>query len=871
MLETPFVIKDAPTSQDTKKLVPMSLSLVVKKEKILQMKAAKLDKLLSQRKNILDDLQKCHENLLMKNGQLQERSHLRRDKLASLRAFLEEHCRDDRPALCDAIGANELTAIAEKCYLMKDVLFGLADKRAGLEQQCMEFEEHMTREKGYVEARAERLCEARSTLGLLLEDMKSTQWNIASDQVKLDNEEHYLNAIREKMRCQNVIVEEYDFTFKAKKAEFGDAWHNYECMVQEEYRHLMIANEDARSIQQEFQKLLEENGATCLVDKEEFQLANDLRIRQHELSEKLANVKMSKRELGLRQKQEKRMLAITQSSMKAKIDQLTWLNRQCVQFTLEKNEATRVYSAHEAAYSSFRENHNVAMTTLDLQIKDAEKHIKTTERAIVTRNKKVSALNKKVLQRTRILQEWQAKMNEKQDAVLKLAPIQELLNAENLSLQEALECAQRREEELQQLNTSQEVESLKLRESCAALEAEIQQMHTTMSMLNDRIHCIQTVVKNRIDDIREKFLHGFVADDAKNLRQLLDKEIISWVKKATDEVNAAVACEVPKLKEKYKILAAETRKKFGKMTKQKEKDYKAKIDKLKTLGERNTITSIGTQGKIANQAHQDNYTTDHDEKNETRKLFESDDKSNEAKMCRLVRNETGVCKQSSSAEQPSSQSHSTQRKAKEESEQAPKSARRQLALGLTLVDESHGKTKERKDVFSAETAAASLCQRDDPGVTTYEKQRSRCNVARHSRLKRRSQAQKTGKTAAMIIPPELPVVIEKSCDVTRLHQDVIEMEALYHRESPVGCDDNFAVSTPAKFTDTVKTTSTIASQGAAKKQPKQKVRKGTSKRRTSTKASHRSRQAKWGHCNLGHSQLGVRSVDWSAADTFSFD
>ncbi|KAF4027925.1 hypothetical protein GN244_ATG20416 [Phytophthora infestans] len=115
--------EDTPTSQDAKTLVP----IVAKKEKILQMEVAKLGKLLAQRNEMLDGLQESHEYLLTTNGQLQERSRLRRERLVSLRTLLEagqEQHGKDKTGVCDVIGVNELDATAEKCGVLKGIILG---------------------------------------------------------------------------------------------------------------------------------------------------------------------------------------------------------------------------------------------------------------------------------------------------------------------------------------------------------------------------------------------------------------------------------------------------------------------------------------------------------------------------------------------------------------------------------------------------------------------------------------------------------------------------------------------------------------------------------------------------------------------------
>lgn len=202
----------------------MFVCSVAKKEKILQMEVTKLEKLLCQRNEMLCGLRGSHEYLLTTNGQLQcvvvynfvigectgsdgllrlgrERSRRRREKLVSLRMLLGAGQEEDgmtKLRYCDAAGMNEVDATAEKCGVLKDILLGLVDKHAGLEQRCMGLEEQTSRETVALRAKEERLNEGmrterrttlavavsyvlfglvRCTLHLLLEDIRSTQWN----------------------------------------------------------------------------------------------------------------------------------------------------------------------------------------------------------------------------------------------------------------------------------------------------------------------------------------------------------------------------------------------------------------------------------------------------------------------------------------------------------------------------------------------------------------------------------------------------------------------------------------------------------------------------------------------------------------------
>ncbi|CAI5712189.1 unnamed protein product [Peronospora destructor] len=222
-----------PASQDAKTLVPLSLSLVAKKEKILQMEVTKLKKMLCQRNEMLSSLQEGHEYLLMTNGQLQARRCLHREKLVSLRTLLDANPAADKvnkSHLSDAVGVNELDATAEKCDVLKDIMLGLVDKHAGLEQRCMGLEEQMSRETMALISKEEQLKEARSTLDLLREDIRSTQWNFEYDQVELAQEEKLDAALQSR---------------KSTVEDLQISWQNYEGMIHEEHRQLAIANKSA--------------------------------------------------------------------------------------------------------------------------------------------------------------------------------------------------------------------------------------------------------------------------------------------------------------------------------------------------------------------------------------------------------------------------------------------------------------------------------------------------------------------------------------------------------------------------------------------------------------------------------------------------
>ena len=182
-----------------------------------------------------------------------------------------------------------------------------------------------------------------------------------------------------------------------------------------------------------------------------------------------------------------------------------------------------------SAYQAFLNEHKASVTSCENQLKDAEILLKTTEHAISARKKKLAPVNKKLAQKTEVLAEWKLKISTNQEQVVQSAATKKLVDAEILAVQNALEQASLNVERTQQLRTTQDMESEKLRSSCVTLESEIQQIHKTLAMLKDDTAAAQTAVKNRVDEIRDKFLSTFVVDDANILIELLNKKVCGTV------------------------------------------------------------------------------------------------------------------------------------------------------------------------------------------------------------------------------------------------------------------------------------------------------------------------------------------------------
>ncbi|CAI5713050.1 unnamed protein product [Peronospora effusa] len=912
-------IEDMPVSQDAKTLVPLSLSLVAKKERILQMEVTKLEKMLVQRNEMLCNLQESHEYLLMTNGQLQARRCLHREKLVSLKTLLDAYPATDgvkfKSHLSDAIGMNELDATAEKCGVLKDILIGLVDKHAGLEQRCMGLEEQTSRETLALISKKEQLNEARSTLDLLHEDIRSTQWNFEYDQAELDEEDKRLHIASQSGQHEAAMAEKVDTALQSGKSAVEDLqiiWQNDEAMIHEEHRQLAIANESAISEQRKLQMLLESNGATCPDDEEVLQLAKDFQSRLQHVNEEVTSAKFVRRELALRKKQEKEWLAFTLSSIKAKDEQLTWLECQRVHLENEQKEAKMAHATEEITYQAFLKEHKASVTSCENQIKDAEILLKTTERAISARNKNLTAVNKKLAQKTKVLAEWKSKIATNQERVVKSAATKKLVDAEILAVQNALEQASLNVERTQQLRTTQDMESEKLRSSCAVLESEIQQIHKVLEMLKDDTAAAQTAVKNRIDEIRDKFLSTFVVDDANILIELLNKEIANWATKDADEIVCdAIASETKMLKQRYDVLSATARKKYGKILSQKEKQYNAKLKMLnaQTAEKREKLAAVSMTcnnkrtGKTAimkkpvceNPSLPLSATGHNPEADDSSEIAPTEDgvgnNEGENQDADPLWNERSSDDTTTTKVVPvvtKSSSKLTQEKTKIVQKLALKSARRQLAPGLNLADESPQTDKELTDIFTTDsTTVIAATKAIYPSNETISKQcrRNDTTGARQPRLKRRTPAQKAGKSVKTAsITPEAALPANNVGSVSSTQSDhAVQLSSQGFLYSPIGCDDDLEVSQSAGDVGLTKQTSDTAvpfttSQADAKKPQLQKQvgqsNKNAVKRRTSTKVTQRSRQSKTKKVNrvsIGRSQASTRTVDWSAADSFSFE
>ncbi|KAJ8544575.1 hypothetical protein ON010_g11693 [Phytophthora cinnamomi] len=639
---------------------------------------------------------------------------------------------------------------------------------------------------------------ARSTLHLLYEDIRSAQWNLENDQAEYAGEYKRLNAVSQNALREEALIERVNAALRSENAVVEDLetiWLNYRDMAHEEHRQLAVANEDAKK------------GFAI------YAAASQLYVVQEEVN----SAKFFRREIALRRKQEKNMLTITQSSIKAKDEQLTWLERQRVHLQSEHQEVAKARAADEAAYQQYREDHKSEMNAFETQIKNAGKQVKSTERAITSRNKKVVAVNKKIAQKTKVLEEWKERIDEKKEQVAKSAATQELIDGEVLSTQEALGQELRNLEHVQRLRTAQEMEAEELCSSCTALECEAQQARKTITTLKSTIVVAQTAVKNRIDEIREKFLDTFVVSDAEILIELLNKE----------------------LNQRYEDLAIDARNKHDKILRQKERQYNTKLKKLKAREAEKKAKSTVASSNKSHKGGEDGMekplrvsaTGLEVEQNESpsRELADGAD-SNPPRL--EIRSNEDIVGEAISEKLCTSK---PKQKAKTVPKQAAKSARRTLVVGLNQAAVSPQANNNLADLTTNATGSTSTkTAKAAPLTSVLQHDSNGTSGARRSRLKRRTPAQKAGKPVAVVMhPPGRPTersIPEVEDPVNDVHpsvgaesdpaEDGIPSQGSLN--SPVGCDED-PVASRSSSTNPVKK-SVVASQGAAKKPHLQKVR-----------------------------------------------
>ncbi|TDH69421.1 hypothetical protein CCR75_007714 [Bremia lactucae] len=506
-----------------------------------------------------------------------------------------------------------------------------------------------------------------------------------------------------------------------------------------------------------------------------------------------------------------------------------------------------------SAFRAFCEEHSKAMRSLDQEIKDGRKTLKVTERAISARNKKVAAVRKRVAQRNKVCHEWQAKIKAMQDEMAKVVAFKERIDVEVQSGQFMLEEEQRRGDQIQQQSAAHEREVMELRSSCAALESEIQDTQNDLCKpMQSKLAMAEIAVTNHVNEIRDNFLSSFAVDAADGLIEQISKEIDGWVRNSTDEVNKSVARQTLELNEKYKGLAADTRKDYDKIMKQKGALYDALVKKLKKKTEKRATPTPPLTSK-----------------------------KNEMTPLRLAMDHTYELKEARMSEDSKSENNPEVHKYNEKlilrflpnvfaancltkpnltrtvSNQVKSAVRRQLAPRMNLMDESFQSHKEIPEI-------ASTRQETSP----REVKPARISLPQHTkgarepRLKRRKRAQKTGKTIAAHVTPEgtLSIIDNYENPACTSTSKVSSKDPL---ESPVGCDDELAVTKEATRNRSIQRASKVSIH-----QEEYPTNKGSGKR---SKNTTRFRRNKPTRVSLGRSLPAIHAVDWSAADTFSFD
>ncbi|GMF41900.1 unnamed protein product [Phytophthora fragariaefolia] len=395
----------------------------------------------------------------------------------------------------------------------------------------------------------------------------------------------------------------------------------------------------------------------------------------------------------------------------------------------------------------------------------------------------MGSLHKKIAQKTKVLEEWKTRVDEKRKEVAKSAATQELIDGELLSIQKTLDQELHFLDHFQQQRAVQEMQAEELRSFCTSLESEMHQRRDTMATLRSTIAVTQTAMKNRIDEIREKFLDAFVIDDAGILIELLNKE----------------------------------------------RQYKAKLKKLKARTAEGkpcstaTTTSKPRSGDMATREKSQNHPSamGHDVEQDNLKEFDpADDAENQDFEDRSSEGTFG---------KPLLQ----QRKVKAAVKQAPKSARRALAPGLNLADKSPQTDNELTEVPAHASSTETTKATKTVMPSSLKSGTNGTRGARRSRLKRRTPAQKAGTAHVAIHHPsgpmrndnqELADIVDNTRTSVSAESDPDEGGAhnLGLLNSPVGCDEEPVVSRSDCSSLTIRSSEALAdvvtaSQDASKK------------------------------------------------------
>ncbi|RLN96214.1 hypothetical protein BBJ28_00017223 [Nothophytophthora sp. Chile5] len=192
------------------------------------------------------------------------------------------------------------------------------------------------------------------------------------------------------------------------------------------------------------------------------------------------------------------------------------------------------------------------MASLDAQIKTAAKQVKAVQRAISARGKKVVAANKAIAEKTTLLARRHEEMDAKKKQLARSESTRQLLASERMGIQEALEQETRRREHIQQARSTMEMTTEELLSTCSAMDSDIRRAEETLATMEKDASMAETAVKNRGDEIRDKFLDVFVLDDCGNLLELLSTKLQYHVKLEALRVRKAekrARAKIPSLKE----------------------------------------------------------------------------------------------------------------------------------------------------------------------------------------------------------------------------------------------------------------------------------------------------------------------------------
>ncbi|RLN84129.1 hypothetical protein BBJ28_00005578 [Nothophytophthora sp. Chile5] len=232
------------------------------------------------------------------------------------------------------------------------------------------------------------------------------------------------------------------------------------------------------------------------------------------------------------------------------------------------------------------------MASLDAQIKTATKQVKTAQRAISARDKKVIAANKVIAEKTMLLARRHEEMDAKKKRLARSEATRQLLDSERMGIQEALEQETRRREHIQQAESTLEMTAEELLSACSTMDSDIRRAEETLATMEKDASMAETAVKNRVDEIRDKFLDVFVLDDCDNLLELLSTKFQGLAQQETDQFEEYAAAFTIRANSvsyasnrsdsrSFRCANAVMRAKHDKILRQKELHYHVKVEALR--------------------------------------------------------------------------------------------------------------------------------------------------------------------------------------------------------------------------------------------------------------------------------------------------